>query len=293
MASSTEATWPLDAYLDRIGYRGPREPTLSALQDICRAHAESVPFETLDAPEGVVPSLDQESVFTKVVPRRGGGACLEVNALLAAALRRIGFAVDTVLGEAWRVLERRYTGLLDHMVLLVRLDGTTWVVDVGFATLTPVLPVPLDSQPWRERGWWFRMRPTDDLIVAERAGTDGVWRPLYRFRDDPQPAEAFEDIRDHYLRRSTRMSRTLMCARWSAGRRLTLINDRLVTADRGVESVMPVGDEAQAAAVLAEIFRDHEHLVVRALRVWRRLFPDQMDPIGPTPAVSSNEERNQ
>lgn len=292
MADSTEASWSLDAYLHRIGYRGPREPTLPVLREICRVHAESVPFETLDAPEGVVPSLDQGSIFTKVVSRRGGGACLEVNALLAAALRRIGFTVDTVLGEAWRVLERRYTGLPDHMVLLVRLDGTTWVVDMGFATLTPVLPVPLTGEPWRERGWWFRMRPTDGLVVAERAGTDGAWRPLYRFRDEPRPPEMFDDIRDHYLRRSTRMSRTLMCARWSGGRRLTLINDRLVTADRGVESVTPVADEAQAVAVLAEIFRDHEHLVVRALRVWRRLFPDRTAPTRPAPVLSSTEERN-
>lgn len=278
MAGSTEASWSLDAYFHRIGYRGPREPTLPVLREICRVHADSIPFETLDAPEGVVPSLDQESIFTKVVSRRGGGACLEVNALLAAALRRIGFTVDTVLGEAWRVLERRYTGLPDHMVLLVRLDGETWIVDLGFATLTPVLPMPLAGQPWREHGWWFRMRPVDDLIVAERAGADGTWRPLYRFRDKPQPAEVFDDIRDHYLRRGSRMSRTLMCARWSGDRRLTLINDRLVTADRGTESVTLIGDAGQASAVLAEIFRDHAHLAVRGLRVWRRLFPDHTRP---------------
>ena len=201
-----------------------------------------------------MPSLDQDSVFAKVVSRRGGGACLEVNGLLAGALRRLGFRVDVVVGEAWRVPERRYTGIPDHMILLVHLDGHTWIVDVGFATLTPVLPMPLDAQAWRDRGWLFRTRRTDDAIVAERAGVDGVWQPMYRFWDKPQPPEVFDAIRDHYLRRSTRMARTLMCARWSGLRRLTLINNRLIVADRGVETVTTVGDSAAATTVLAEIF---------------------------------------
>ena len=269
--------WSLDAYCQRIGYHGPREPTMAVLRDMCSAHAEAVPFETLDAPEGVVPSLDQDSVFTKVVTRRGGGACLEVNALLAAALARIGFRVDVVVGEAWRVLERRYTGIPDHMIVLVHLDGRTWIVDVGFATLTPVAPMPLGAEDWRDRGWRFRTRWVDDAIVAECVGIDGVWRPMYRFWDKPQPPEVFDNIRDHYLRRGTRMARTLMCARWRGPRRLTLINNRLIVADQGVETVTTIADSARAREVIGEIFRDHAHLAERAMRVWYRLFPDSTD----------------
>jgi len=266
------ALWPLDAYFDRIGYRGPREPVLSVLRGICAAHAESVPFETLDAPEGATPDLDQQSVFTKVVVNRGGGACLELNSLLATALRRLGFTVDVVASEAWRVIERRYTGIPDHMVLLVRHEHRTWLVDMGFATLTAVQPVPLEQRPWRDRGWWFRIRPDGEYNVVELSGVDGAWRPVHRFRDQPRQLAEFERVRDHYLRDNARMRRTLMCARWTRDGRLTLVNDRLLTAGAGVESLEVVSGADRAGAVLGQIFEGHDHLRARALRVWHRLF---------------------
>ena len=38
----------LDAYLERIGYEGPVEPTLEVLDALQLAHATTIPFENLD-----------------------------------------------------------------------------------------------------------------------------------------------------------------------------------------------------------------------------------------------------
>ena len=62
------------AYLDRIGYSGPTEPTAATLAALHRAHMETVPFENLDIHLGVRNVLDADHVFDKVVVRRRGGS---------------------------------------------------------------------------------------------------------------------------------------------------------------------------------------------------------------------------
>jgi len=41
-------TVDLDAYLARVGYHGPVEPTLEVLDGLHLAHATTIPFENLD-----------------------------------------------------------------------------------------------------------------------------------------------------------------------------------------------------------------------------------------------------
>src|SRR3954451_18267328 len=84
----------LTAYLDRIGYAGPREPTLAALHGIVAAHATAIPFENIDPLLGRGVRLDTGSLVAKMVGGGGGGYCFEHNTLLLHALRAIGFRVE-------------------------------------------------------------------------------------------------------------------------------------------------------------------------------------------------------
>ncbi len=119
----------LASYLQRIGYEGPVEASLEALQAMHRAHFYSVPFENLDIHTGVRIAVDGQVNFDKIVTGRRGGFCLELSGLFARILRQIGFQLD-VLGA--RVMtEGRMSVPLSHMTLLVHLDEP-WLVDVGF-----------------------------------------------------------------------------------------------------------------------------------------------------------------
>ena len=42
----------LDAYCDRIGYRGARTPTLATLRDLQWRHVSTIPFENLTSLAG-------------------------------------------------------------------------------------------------------------------------------------------------------------------------------------------------------------------------------------------------
>src|SRR5262249_35101471 len=82
-------TIDLFAYLNRVGYTDtdPVKPTAAMLSNLHWSHLLNVPFENLDIrPLHRQISLDLAAIEDKVVARRRGGFCYELNGLLAAAL---------------------------------------------------------------------------------------------------------------------------------------------------------------------------------------------------------------
>ena len=79
----------LDAYLARIGYDGPREPTLAVLREICRMHPGAIPFENIDVLLGRPISLDPAQIDAKLIGAGRGGYCYEQNSLLKRALSQL------------------------------------------------------------------------------------------------------------------------------------------------------------------------------------------------------------
>jgi N-hydroxyarylamine O-acetyltransferase len=127
------------AYLTRIGYAGSSSPTLTTLAGLQRAHLLAVPFENLDLHLGRRLDLDLDRVYDKVVLRRRGGWCFELNALYASLLEALGFSV-TLLGGA---VESDGELSEDLVHLLVRVDlERPWISDVGFGE-SSLEPVPL------------------------------------------------------------------------------------------------------------------------------------------------------
>ena len=121
----------VDAYLERIGAPRPAAPTLDALAELALAHLYSVPFENLDIAAGRRLSVELEAIHDKVVTRRRGGFCYELNGLFAGLLRELGYDVTLLAAE---VPEPRDGGPRHdraHLVLLVALDGPR-LVDVGW-----------------------------------------------------------------------------------------------------------------------------------------------------------------
>ena len=153
----------LGAYLDRIGYRGPVAPTLECLTGIHRCQALNVPYENLDVHLGVPVGQDIEVIFDKIVKRRRGGWCYEMNGLLGWALREIGFDVARVTGAVHR-RDRGDSALGNHLVLLVRLEKT-YLADLGLGDGIRE-PIPLEEGSCRQGSLEFRL---------ERL-TDGYWR---------------------------------------------------------------------------------------------------------------------
>ena len=153
----------LSAYLERIGYRGDVAPTLQCLTGIHRCQALSVPYENLDVQLGVPVGQDIEAIFDKIVKRRRGGWCYEMNGLLGWALREIGFDVMRV-ASAVRRRERGDSAVGNHLVLLVQLERA-YLADLGLGDGIRE-PIPVEVGSFRQCGLVFRLE-----YLA-----DGYWR---------------------------------------------------------------------------------------------------------------------
>jgi N-hydroxyarylamine O-acetyltransferase len=148
----------LDAYFARIGYNGPRTPTLATLAAILDRHVLSIPFENLDVLLKRTPQLDLPSLEDKLVARRRGGYCYEHATLFAAVLGELGFDVATHSARVTMYVPKDKAPRT-HMFLTT----LGHVVDPGFGGLTPRVPVPLDGTPAGEHRI---VRDADDYVLA-------------------------------------------------------------------------------------------------------------------------------
>jgi N-hydroxyarylamine O-acetyltransferase len=153
----------LNAYLNRIGYTGSREPTLETLTAIHRAHLMTIPYENLNLHIRRSLPLDQAQAFEKIVTQGCGGWCYEMNGLMAWALTEMGYDV-TLLASG--VMEQPVGDGSEgeHLVLMVKIDGRPYLVDVGFGNgiLEPIPMEPgsytqgfLNYQLSRDGDVWF------------------------------------------------------------------------------------------------------------------------------------------
>lgn len=149
----------IDAYLERIGFKGRILPSEDILQGLHKAHTLSIPFENLDVFFGRPIALDLPSLFGKLVTGNRGGYCFEMNGLFSAVLEKIGFEVVPLLARVAFDFNRQF-GAKTHQVLLVKTGTTRWLVDVGFGKdgiTTPLLLDTTDDQ--HQFGRTYRIEP--------------------------------------------------------------------------------------------------------------------------------------
>lgn len=154
------------AYLDRLGVMSP-SVDLVGLRQLHEAHLHAVPFENLSVAWREPIPLDEMAAVRKLVGRRRGGFCYELNGAFAWLLRELGFTVDYL--EA-RVADPGGFGQpFDHMVLRVMLDEPH-LADVsfgaGFCQPLRIVAEP-QSDPWGS----MELRQIDaDLVDLHRDG---------------------------------------------------------------------------------------------------------------------------
>src|SRR4026208_1567787 len=124
----------IQAYLDRIDYQGPLDPNAEPRRALPVAHLLAEPFENLSIGLGWPIVLDKAALFDKIVVRRRGGFCYELNGLFAALLRDLGFRVKLLSAGAARP-GGGFAPEFAHLTLLVdcpQRRQTRWLADVGF-----------------------------------------------------------------------------------------------------------------------------------------------------------------
>jgi len=223
-------TLNLDNYFERIGYTGPRAPTLEVLKAIHRLHPRAIPFENLNPLTRRAVKLDLESVERKLVDDRRGGYCFEQNALLANVLIELGFQVTPLIGRVLWGREPYAVPPRTHMVLRIDLDNEAWIADVGFGSVTLTSPVRLTpGLAQRTDLGIFRLADAShDALYLEVQARDQTWSRVYRF--DLHPVEWIDyETSNWYTSTSPEaiFANNLIVCRVLDDTRLALLNDQL------------------------------------------------------------------
>jgi len=252
----------LGAYLERIGYDGPLETTPEVLAALHRAHLFAVPFETISIARGEPIQLDPAWLFDKIVVRRRGGFCYELNGLFAELLDSLGFAVTRLAGRVYN--QRGELGIpFDHLALLVKTAERSWLADVGFGdSFLEPLPFEFDTDVACDRRL-YRLsevaQPTGDApefeLHEQRQGAS--WRAQCRFDRKARALRDFEvGAQYHQTSPLSPFADRLLCSRPGPdGSRTTVRNFTVIeTTSDGIRSERTLAGEQERADFLYESF---------------------------------------
>ncbi|MDQ7906199.1 arylamine N-acetyltransferase [Phytohabitans sp. ZYX-F-186] len=232
----------VDAYLARIGAARP-VPDADGLRVLQRAHLGTVPFENLSIHLGE--PIDLATLPDKIVARRRGGFCYELNGAFAQLLTALGYRVTLHSARVWG--GGRWGPPFDHLVLRVEL-AEPWLVDVGFGRFAHYPMVWRSPAPWLDPAGTFTFveRDVGDIEVV----LDG--EPQYRI--DPRPYQLADFAPTCWWQSTSpdaHFTRSLTCSMLTPdGGRVTLSGDRLIVTDPagGRDEQRLDGDAAVLAA---------------------------------------------
>jgi N-hydroxyarylamine O-acetyltransferase len=222
----------VELYLRRIAYTGPRQPSSATLCQLHRQHLFTVPFENLDIPLGTPISLELEKIYQKIVTRRRGGFCYELNGLFGELLTAMGFQVQKLSARVRRE-DGGFGPEFDHMLLQVQLDDP-WLVDVGFGD-SFVDPIVFRAGGADQvNGHRYVVLPVGDEWQLLHEDANGQV-PLYMFRDAPHPLSDFQEMCTfHQTSPDSHFTKSWICSRATPDGRITVANMRLIVT-RGAE----------------------------------------------------------
>jgi N-hydroxyarylamine O-acetyltransferase len=238
------------AYLERVGVAAPTAGDAAGLRTLHRAHQMTVPFENLSIHLAEPISLNERDLIDKIVRRRRGGFCYELNGAFALLLEALGTRVSRVAARVYG--EAGLTPPFDHLALIVRpADGSgPWLADVGFGSHSDY-PLLLDDRDEQDDPAG-RFRPADadagDIDVLR----DG--KPQYRL--EPRERSLADCVPTCWWQQTSPQShftRSTICSRLTPGGRVSISGRMLIQTQDGIRTEQQLDtDDALLAA-----YQDH------------------------------------
>jgi len=181
-------------YLERINYNGATEPKTKLLSTLQKLHLLSVPFENLDIHYKIPIELNLTNIFEKMINKRRGGFCYELNGLFYELLRSISFNVKMVSARVFDHRQQILTPEFDHLAIIAKINSTHYLVDVGFGEFAfRPLKVELNKIQNDERGV-FRIEKYDDEYYKVSKLVDENWMTEYIFSSKERNLDEFKNM---------------------------------------------------------------------------------------------------
>lgn len=242
-------------YLERIGIPRREAPNLAFLQRLQVQHLLSVPFENLDIRAGRRIVLDLGPLYEKIVGRRRGGFCYELNGLFGWLLGELGYDVTMISARAYNRDKETFGPEFDHMALLVDF-GETYLADVGFGDCfrTPIR-LPSGSTKDVSGSYRIRLRPDQSQAGTLEKNLEGHWRPAYRFTLIPRTLSEYVSMCEyHQTSPNTHFTQRSICTMATETGRISLSGDSLTITNGITKQRIPIESAQQYRQMLVDHF---------------------------------------
>ena len=246
-----------DTYFDRIGYEGPRSPTLEVLNAITAAHVHTIPFENLDILSGKDINIDIDSVYEKLVRRRRGGYCFEQNGLLLHVLRHVGFAVTPISARVRIERARDFIPPRTHVFLRVEISGNSYLTDAGIGGVSLTSAIQLCKDIEQKTPHETRRIVYENNKYFHQVRYAGGWNDVCEFTLEEMPAIDCE-LANWFTSAhpASHFKDRLIVARAAQnGQRYTVVNRELsIRHSDGVSQKRIIGSPGELLEVLESYF---------------------------------------
>ncbi len=231
-------------YLERIGLGdADLAADQGSLRLLQRSHLLSIPFENLDIHWKRPIVLEIDRFFDKIVSRKRGGFCYELNGAFNVLLLSLGFQTRIVSARVYGE-ERGFGPEFDHAAIIVTIGEIEYLADVGFGDFIaePLRIVPDTEQPDRE-GIFVLRRGDPGTLVVEKL-TDETPEPQYSFSLLGHDLSKFNEMCDfQQYSPESHFTRGKVCSIMTGTGRKTLTDSRFIVTTHGERSVTDVDSE--------------------------------------------------
>jgi len=245
----------VEAYLNRVGVIAEPASDAAGLRALHRAHQMTVPFENLSIHLAEPISLDERDLIDKIVRRRRGGFCYELNGAFALLLEALGAQVSRVAARVYG--EAGLGPPFDHLALIVRpADGSgPWLADVGFGSHSDY-PLSLQARDDQDDpAGRFR------LAAAAAGDIDVLKDGLPQYRIETRERSLADCVPTCWWHRTSPLShftRSTICSRLTPGGRVSISGRMLIQTGFGARTEQQLDTDDQ----LLGAYRDHFGIVL-------------------------------
>jgi len=250
----------INRYLDRIQYKGKTTPEIEVLNDLQIHHLLNIPFENLDIHYGNHIILDLDKIYEKIVVKKRGGFCYELNGLFFELLKKLGFNARIISARVYDNRKSSYGEEFDHLAIIVTINQKEYLADAGFGELVfkPLKLEPYKPQKDIRGNFVIENYKNGYYRILKLIGSEKF--PEYIFTKKPRCLEEFEDMCQYHQKNpNSHFTQKRLISKPSINGRVTISGDSLkITEEEKVVFQKKIYNEGEFADYLLKYFNINE-----------------------------------
>jgi N-hydroxyarylamine O-acetyltransferase len=243
-----------EKYLERLKYMGKLSADAECLAELHQNHLFYIPFENLDVFSGKGISLDLKTIYEKIVLKRRGGFCYELNYLFHWLLTELGFTCRMISARV--INDDGEPGPeFDHMAIFIEGDPDC-LADVGFGDLF-LKPIEFKMEEVQSDGRnYFKIRQQGDESYMLMMSGDGVlFKDEYLFNLKTRTIQDFEaPCKDKQVNPDSHFVKNRICTKFTPEGRWTIRNEHWIETIHNIKSGYPIETEYEFNQLLINKF---------------------------------------